>query len=86
MFLVCSKTLDWNPGDIATLDNDFQYYELALSVKSAAIKATLAKERTKESFVDSIKDEVTNVAYHQLLRTATLAREAKKYQVGFLLF
>eukprot|EP00794_Sanderia_malayensis_P017373 gene17373-19112_t len=63
------------------IHNEFEYYELSLSVKAAALKATLARESMKENSEPSIKIEIGQLAYQHLLQTAALAREAKNYQI-----
>ena len=65
-----------------TLPNDFKYYELSLSVRAAALTASLQREVHKNGEEPSFKEEVAKEAYSHILRSAVLAREAGRFQVN----
>eukprot|EP00795_Rhopilema_esculentum_P013768 gene13768-4694_t len=63
------------------LPNDFKHYELSLSLKAAAFKATLARETAKNEQPNAMIDDIAREAYSHFMSSAVLAREASRYQV-----
>lgn len=65
-----------------TLPNDFKFYELSLSLRAAALKVTLQRETQKPSENIPIREDIGREAYSHLLRSAVLARQARRFQVS----